>query len=316
MTRRGRSAVAKSRPAGAGIVEGGPIAAIHGVVRWRACDLIMRLYEEFGLSVSDDTIYRALKKLGFSHMSARPKANKQNAEAMEAFKKNFAERVAEIRAQLARPARPNSTAKKISGNLCGRTGCRTEFSNPSMTSSITAATPGTRSSISRGKSCPSRAAIGQPQITQSEDWYKPSKTHIHGLCDKHHLRWKKTNNTDGESVMAQSPQQPQQSPHERFKKFPLVHHHEVQETFVDQLGLFTFDGGTLRMELAVARMNEPKPPAQPTGERHIVARLVMSAPCAIDLINQMQLIAAQLAQAGLIKMERPPTSVQPTEKAN
>ena len=63
------------------------IPAIHGVVRWRACDLIMRLYEEFGLSVSDDTIYRALKKLGFSHMSARPKAYKQNAEAMEAFKK-------------------------------------------------------------------------------------------------------------------------------------------------------------------------------------------------------------------------------------
>jgi transposase len=51
------------------------------LVRWRACDLIMRLYEEFGLSVSNDTIYRALKKLGFSHMSAR------NAEAMDAFKK-------------------------------------------------------------------------------------------------------------------------------------------------------------------------------------------------------------------------------------
>jgi len=47
----------------------------------------MRLYEEFGLSVSDDTIYRALKKFGFSHVSARPKAYKQNAEAMEAFKK-------------------------------------------------------------------------------------------------------------------------------------------------------------------------------------------------------------------------------------
>jgi hypothetical protein len=71
-----------------------------------------------------------------------------------------------------RHARPNSTAKKISGNSCGRTGCRTEFSNPSTTSSITAATPGTRSSTSRGKSCPSRTAIGQPQVTQSEDWYK------------------------------------------------------------------------------------------------------------------------------------------------
>ena len=71
------------------IVEEGPIPAIHGVVRWRACDLIMRLHEEFGLSVSDDTIYRALKDLGFSHVSARPKAYKQNADAMEAFKKTF-----------------------------------------------------------------------------------------------------------------------------------------------------------------------------------------------------------------------------------
>jgi putative transposase len=72
------------------LVEDGPIPAIHGVVRWRACDLIMRLYEELGLSVSDDTIYRALKKLGFSHVSARPKAYKQDAEAMDAFKKTSA----------------------------------------------------------------------------------------------------------------------------------------------------------------------------------------------------------------------------------
>jgi transposase len=71
------------------IVEEGPIPAIHGVVRWRACDLIMRLYEEFGLSVSDDTIYRALKDLGFSHVSARPKAYKQDPDAMEAFKKTL-----------------------------------------------------------------------------------------------------------------------------------------------------------------------------------------------------------------------------------
>ena len=71
------------------IVEEGPIPAIHGVVRWRACDLIMRLHDEFGLSVSDDTIYRALKDLGFSHVSARPKAYKQDADAMAAFKKTL-----------------------------------------------------------------------------------------------------------------------------------------------------------------------------------------------------------------------------------
>ena len=71
------------------LVEEGPIPAVHGVVRWRACDLIMRLHEEFGLSVSDDTVYRALKKLGFSHVSARPKAYKQDTDAVEAFKKTF-----------------------------------------------------------------------------------------------------------------------------------------------------------------------------------------------------------------------------------
>src|SRR5437660_5706490 len=71
------------------IVEEGPIPAVHGVVRWRACDLITRLHEEFGISVSDDTIYRALKELGFSHLSARPKAYKQDPEAMEAFRKTF-----------------------------------------------------------------------------------------------------------------------------------------------------------------------------------------------------------------------------------
>ena len=71
------------------LVEEGPIPAVHGVVRWRACDLIMRVHEEFGISVSDDTIYRTLKDLGFSHVSARPKAYKQDPDAMEAFKKKL-----------------------------------------------------------------------------------------------------------------------------------------------------------------------------------------------------------------------------------
>jgi hypothetical protein len=44
-------------------------------------------------------------------------------------------------------------------------------SNLSTESSTTAATSGRRSSISRGKSCPSLAAIGQTWITQRENWY-------------------------------------------------------------------------------------------------------------------------------------------------
>lgn len=38
------------------IVDEGPTPAIHGVVRWRACDLIMRLYEEFGKRFADPLV--------------------------------------------------------------------------------------------------------------------------------------------------------------------------------------------------------------------------------------------------------------------
>jgi putative transposase len=31
------------------LVEDGPMPAVHGVVRWRACDLIMQIHEKFGL---------------------------------------------------------------------------------------------------------------------------------------------------------------------------------------------------------------------------------------------------------------------------
>jgi hypothetical protein len=106
------------------------------------------------------------------------------------------------------------------------------------------------------------------------------------------------------------------TPHESFKKFPIAPHHEIAETFADQLGTLMFDGTTLRLELAVARVEDPDPAKPTKGERHIVCRLVLSAMCAIDLINQMQLIAAQLASAGLIKMDRPPTPVNPTEKSH
>ena len=70
-----------------------------------------------------------------------------------------------------RRARPNSMARKTFGSSCGRTGSQIGSSNPSTISSITAATLGTPSSISLGKSCPSHAATGQPWVTQCEDWY-------------------------------------------------------------------------------------------------------------------------------------------------
>ena len=71
----------------AAYVERGPIPSAHGVVRWRACDLVAFVWQEFRIAVSDDTIYRALHELGFAHVSARPQHHAQDEEALEAFKK-------------------------------------------------------------------------------------------------------------------------------------------------------------------------------------------------------------------------------------
>src|SRR5215204_6469594 len=73
------------RRALSGLVESGPIPAIHGVVRWRLRDLAQWIWEEFRISVSETTLSRELKALGFAKMSTRPRHYAQNAEAMEEF---------------------------------------------------------------------------------------------------------------------------------------------------------------------------------------------------------------------------------------
>ncbi len=77
------------RQALAAVVERGPIPAIHGVVRWRLIDLMQWIWEEFALSLSEATMSREMKALGFSKLSARPRHHAQNEFAIEAFKKTF-----------------------------------------------------------------------------------------------------------------------------------------------------------------------------------------------------------------------------------
>ena len=75
------------RQALAGIVERGPMPAIHGVVRWRLIDLMQWVWEEFGISLSEATMSREMKALGYRKISARPRHYAQNELAIEAFKK-------------------------------------------------------------------------------------------------------------------------------------------------------------------------------------------------------------------------------------
>jgi len=69
------------------IVERGPLPSIHGVVRWRLCDLGQWLWEEFRVSVSPQTLSRTLRAMGLRKLSARPKHHAQATGAIAAFKK-------------------------------------------------------------------------------------------------------------------------------------------------------------------------------------------------------------------------------------
>jgi putative transposase len=70
------------------IVERGPMPAIHGVVRWRLKDLTLWVWEEFQISLSETTLSRELRALGYRKLSARPCHYAQNPETLELFKKS------------------------------------------------------------------------------------------------------------------------------------------------------------------------------------------------------------------------------------
>ena len=77
----------------AAIVEAGPDREKDGVVRWRRVDLQRVVKERFGVDYCERYIGTLLKKLGFSHISARPRHPAQNGEIVEAFKKKLPARV-------------------------------------------------------------------------------------------------------------------------------------------------------------------------------------------------------------------------------
>ena len=68
-------------------VVAGPIPASHGVVRWRLIDLAQWIWDEFGLSITKQTLSREMRALGFRKLSARPRHHGQKEDAIGDFKK-------------------------------------------------------------------------------------------------------------------------------------------------------------------------------------------------------------------------------------
>src|SRR3954467_11650002 len=75
------------RTALAGIIESGPVPAIHGVVRWRIVDLCQWMFETFRVTIAKQTMSRELRAMGYRKLSARPRHHAQAEGAIEDFKK-------------------------------------------------------------------------------------------------------------------------------------------------------------------------------------------------------------------------------------
>ena len=69
------------------IVENGPNLETDGVVRWRARDLQRVIEDRLDVCYGERHVMKLLNKLGFSHMSTRPRNPRQDVRIMEAFKK-------------------------------------------------------------------------------------------------------------------------------------------------------------------------------------------------------------------------------------
>jgi hypothetical protein len=54
-------------------IERGPTPYLDGVVRWRLCDLAQWIWEEFRISVSEETLGREVRAMGYRKLSARPR---------------------------------------------------------------------------------------------------------------------------------------------------------------------------------------------------------------------------------------------------
>lgn len=70
------------------VVEAGPAAeGVEHLARWRCADLKALIQERWGVAYHQRTIGKLLHRLGFSHITTRPRHYRQDELAIEAFKK-------------------------------------------------------------------------------------------------------------------------------------------------------------------------------------------------------------------------------------
>jgi transposase len=70
-------------------VRTGPALEKDGVVRWRRIDLQAKIAETFALHLHERSVGKLLRRLGFRHISVRPRHPRAEVSAQEAHKKTL-----------------------------------------------------------------------------------------------------------------------------------------------------------------------------------------------------------------------------------
>jgi transposase len=70
----------------AGLVRSGPDVAKDGIVRWRRADLARVIEDRFSVSLAERTVGSLLRRLGFAHVSVRPRHPRGDAAAQASFR--------------------------------------------------------------------------------------------------------------------------------------------------------------------------------------------------------------------------------------
>lgn len=73
----------------AGWIRDGSELDRDGVIRWRRIDVKRRMEAEFGATLSEQSVGKLLRRLGFSRISVRPCHPKHDTDAQEAHKKTL-----------------------------------------------------------------------------------------------------------------------------------------------------------------------------------------------------------------------------------
>ncbi len=82
---------------------------------------------------------------------------------------------------------------------------------------------------------------------------------------------------------------------------------EISEAFSDSIGSVNFDGATVKIEFKVARIDPPNPPNPPSVGLYTAARVVLSVPAMLALLNSLQQAQAAMQQQGVLKTVAPAT---------